>query len=143
MQLRLVLAALAALVLALGGTAFAQTPDARDSEPKPPPPAKPEPKNVITPINSFADAAGAWSGWIDLYTRVVMVVGYDGVVKFQGPRDITKQAIIEDQRLVLDDSRVDLDCGITNERLACHARFGRMWAELNLTKVVASTRRGW
>ena len=131
----------ALLSLAFAGIAAAQSQD--PGEPKPPPPPNVEPKNVPTPIRSFADAAGAWTGQVDLTTRVVMYIDSDGMVKFYGPRDITKQATIEDQRLVIADDRIDLDCGIMNEKLVCHSRFGRMWADLNLTKVVWYPRRGW
>ena len=89
---------------------------------------------VPTPIRAFSDAAGQWHGWVDLDTRVTMFVTSDGMVRFRGPRNVTQQAIIVSDRLVVQSRSTDLDCSITNGFLTCNARFGTWYASLNLSK---------
>ena len=115
MSFRLIPAALAALLIATGFVARAEAP-------------------MPTPIKTFADATGKWVGEIDLGTRVVMVINAEGNVDFVGPHDLTGRATLKDDRLYISSHSTDLDCGIMNEVLTCHARFGAMYAELNLRK---------
>lgn len=115
MSLRLAQAGLAILVLAASFVARAEAPQP-------------------TPIKTYADATGKWVGEIDLGTRVVMVINAQGDVDFVGPHDLTGRATLKDDRLYISSHSTDLDCGLLNEVLACHARFGRMYAELSLRK---------
>ena len=125
MHLRLAGAAFVALMSCACSGAFAQSQD----------PPRREQQNIPTPIREFSDAVGQWHGWIDLNVQVIMIVGPDGMVKFRGPRDLTQQAAIMNDRLVVLSRGTDLDCGIMNGFLTCHARFGTWFAELNLRKL--------
>jgi hypothetical protein len=89
---------------------------------------------AFTPINSFVDAYGLWLGQVDITTKVVMTIYADGKVDFYGPNTVHQQGQIINQRLVIQSKDTDLDCGLMNERLTCHARFNWWFAELNLTK---------
>ena len=73
-------------------------------------------------------------GEVDLGTRVVMVINAEGNVEFSGPNSLYGKATLKDDRLYISSNSTDLDCGIINEVLACHARFGTMYAELSLRK---------
>ena len=129
MHHRLVQAALVCLAIGFCSAAQAQSEDMPEQKYTPP-----EPAFVATPIKDFADAAGRWYGWVDSYTRVVLQVGPDGAVRFWGPRDLTRQAVIQGDRLLVQSPSANLDCGIMNGFLTCHARFGTWYAELNLRK---------
>jgi hypothetical protein len=128
MRLRVLLAVLGGLMVAFGGSAYAQT-----AEPAPPT-YDVTPQNVPTPINSFSDAAGRWTGEVAISSSVTMTIGKDGMVSFRGPSSVTQQAQLRNERLILSSRRTDLDCGIMNTKLTCHVRMGDMYAELNLTK---------
>ncbi len=91
-------------------------------------------ENLPTPIREFSDAAGHWHGMVGLKRRVVMYVAPDGMVKFYGPNDVAQQATIRNQRLQVQSRNTDLDCGLMNGFLTCHARFDTWYAELNLKK---------
>ncbi len=132
MRLRSVSAALATLSLAAAFSVRAQAQDTTDMPEQRYTP--PKPQFVMVPIKTFNDAYGLWVGWVDYYTRISMTVLADGTVKFYGPRDVTKVATLRNDRLVLESPSTDLDCGIVDENLACHARFGTWYAELNLTR---------
>lgn len=136
MHHRLAGVALAALSIAVWSSAYAQPqnpperkPDAAEQKPNR------EPDNLPTPIKAFSDAAGQWYGWVDLTTRVAMFIGADGMVKFQGPRDVTQHATILHDRLYLQSRDTDLDCGLMNGFLTCNARFGTWYAALSLRKL--------
>lgn len=57
-----------------------------------------------------------------------------GFVDFKGPVNLTGQAIIHNERLMIRGPSIELDCGIMNEALTCHAHFDWWFAELNLRK---------
>ncbi len=116
MSMRSIPAAVAALVLMLGASApRAEGPEA-------------------TPIETFADAMGVWNGMIDYTKRVSMGIHADGTVEFNGPRSVLQKAELRDDRILVKSPELDLDCGLMNDFLVCHARFDTWYAELNLRK---------
>ena len=135
MYRRLASAALAALSIGLGA-GVPSSAGAQSDRPDLPEPARhPEqPKLQPTPIKAFSDVSGRWQGMIDITTRVVLFIGPDGVMKFQGPNDITQQTSLVNDRLVLRSRNTELDCVLISEFLACNARFDNWFAQLSLRR---------
>jgi hypothetical protein len=138
MRFRLIAASVAAFLLCLSGAARAQTPVAG---PTPNPLGQQgtadrasTPAVLPTPIHTFADVAGWWWGEVDHYTKVSLQVAPDGRIKLRGPASVDQQAVINLQRLEILSAGNDLYCNLVNGFLTCHARFGRMYAMLNLRK---------
>lgn len=136
MHHRLAAVALAALSIVFCSSAYgqAQDPPERKPDAAEQKQARPEPENLPTPIRQFSDAAGQWYGMVNLTSRVAMFISAEGMVKFQGPRDVTQQAVLQHDRLWLQSRDTDLDCGLMNGALTCNARFGTWYAALSLRK---------
>ena len=87
-----------------------------------------------TEPSEFADFVGKWRGGLAHTYAVTVVVAPDGKVNMSGPNSLTGQGVIKDGRLVVQGRSSELDLGLTQGKLAGHARFGVMYGELNLSK---------